>query len=134
MFEKALEEKLKRIFHVKKVVYDQPGESREQDCIFIEVEQARNRVSDARFLSRVNGNLIIFGRSKELPFGFFSKAIAEADLELTHDIAFFDFELNSKYFRDLVQRTVSFVYFFDSQYDPDVGSITSMTTDIEVTP
>ena len=74
---------------------------------------------------------MMFGNAEKLPFGFFSKAIKNADDEDTRDLFFFDLENNSRVFRNIVQRGFSFVYFFDSQYDPKVGSITSV--DITVT-
>ena len=131
MFEKTLETKLKDIFDVKKVVYDQPGESEEQECIFIEIEQSRNHVKDKRFIARVNGTLTIVGSSEKMPYGFFSKKIDEAKPAVKRDLAFFNLERNTRVFRNIVQRTADFTFFFNGQYDPNIGSITSVTTNIE---
>lgn len=126
MFEKQLENQLKAIFGVKKVTYDTPGETAEQDCLFVEVENSWNTFKDGRSLSKVTGNAVLFAQNDKVSFGFFSKAIAKASPSLTRNFAFFDFEENTKRFRNLVQRSFSFVYFFDSQYDPETGSITSV--------
>lgn len=131
MFEKELADKFKAIFPVKKVTYDTPGESREQDCLFIEVEEPKFTFKDGRAIATVTGNAVMFGRNEDLKFGFFSKAIAGAPAALTKDLFFSDFESNTQRFRDIVQRGFSFTYFFNSQYDPAIGTITSVDVNIE---
>ena len=126
MFEKELEAKFKGIFGVKKVTYDEPGESQEQGCIFVEIETSHNKIQDGRAKARVEGTGIMFGPNDKMPFGFFSKRIAKADLALTKDLFFYDFEENTKRYQNIVQRKFSFVYFFNGQYDPDTGSITEV--------
>lgn len=133
MFEKELADKFKAIFQMEKVTYDTPGDSREQKCLFIEIENSKPTFKDGKELAMVTGNAVVFSRNEEIPFGFFAKAIARADKALTKDLFFFDFEANTQRFRDIVQRGFSFVYFFDSQYDPDIGTITSVTTTVEET-
>lgn len=124
--EDTLQAQLKAIFNVAKVVFDSPGDSQEQGCIFIEVEKSWNTFKDGRAISKVTGNAIMFGQNDKLTLGFFSKAIEQAPKSQTKNFFFFDFEENTKRFRNIVQRSVSFVYFFDSQYDPETGSITSV--------
>jgi hypothetical protein len=131
MFETELSNKLKAIFSVKKISYDAPGESQEQDCLFIEIEEPKFSFKDGRIKAMVTGNAIMFGRNEDLKFGFFSKAIAGASKDLTKDLFFSDFESNTQRFRDIVQRGFSFTYFFNSQYDPAIGTITSVDTNIE---
>lgn len=131
MFENELAEKFKQIFAVEKVTYDTPGESREQKTLWVEIEQPKFSFKDGRVKAMVTGNAVIFGRNDALTFGFFAKAIANAPAELTKDLFFSDFEMNTQRFRDIVQRGFSFTYFFDSQYDPAIGTITSVTTTVE---
>ncbi len=126
MFEAALKEKFLKIFNVKKVTYDQPSDSQEQECIFVEIEESRNTIKDGRALARVTGNGVMFGNNAKLPFAFFSKHIAQADSDDTKDLFFFDFEKNTKRYQNIVQRSFSFIYFYDAQYDPDTGEITSI--------
>jgi len=38
MFEKELADKFKAIFDVKEVTYDEPGDSREQNILWVEIE------------------------------------------------------------------------------------------------
>ena len=130
--EDVLSEVLMRIFQVKKVTYAEPGESEEQDCIFVEIEDAPFKVSDAKVTAKVTGKLYINGQSDKLPFGFFSKAIAAAVFADVKPFYFYNFEQNTKRFANLVQRSVSFIYFFSSQYDPELGTITSIDTTVTI--
>lgn len=131
MFEKELADKFKAIFALEKITYDTPGESREQDTLFIEIENSLNTIKDGKAVAKVTGNAVIFQKNSAVPFGFFSKAIARAPAALTKDLFFFDIESNTQRFRDIVQRGFSFVYFFSGQFDPAIGTITSVTTTVE---
>lgn len=131
MFEKALEDKFKKIFELKKVSYDEPGDAREQECLFIEVETSRNQIKDGRQKARVTGSAVMFGPNDKIPFGFFSKKIKQADPDDTRALFFFDIEVNTRRYQNIVQRGFSFVYFFDAQYDPDVGEIEEIEMDVE---
>lgn len=131
MFEKELADKFKAIFGVDKVTFDTPGESREQSCLFIEIENCKNSIKDGKAMGMATGNAVIFQKHSAIPFGFFQKAIARAPASLTKDLFFFDIESNTQRFRDIVQRGFSFTYFFNSQYDPPTGTITSVTTTVE---
>lgn len=126
MFEKELADRLKKIFGVQKVSYDEPGESKEQKCLFVEIETSRNRIKAGVEHARVTGKIILFATAEQVPFGFFSKGIAAATKEMTAPLYFFDFEENTRLYQNIVQRSVSFVYFFTGQYDPDVGTLTEV--------
>src|SRR5688572_6573931 len=123
MFEKSLEDKLKKIFDLDKVTYDRPSESQEQEAVFIQVENANCRVKDGRQLARVTGTLRVFARSEHLPYGYFAKKISEADASLTKNFFFYDFEENAGTYRDIVERSLGFLFLFDSQHDPEMGEI-----------
>lgn len=131
MFEKKLKEDLQKIFGVKKVDFDQPGDAREQECLFVEIDSSKNVIKDGRQLARVEGSAFIFGNSEKLPFGFYSRAIKQASINLTKNFFFYDMDANTKMFKNIVQRGFSFVYFYDAQYDPEHGSITSITLSVE---
>ena len=131
MFETELKEKFQKIFELKKVTFDAPGESNEQDCLFIEVEHSKNVIKDGVVKAMVSGNCLMYSQNEKLPFGFFSKAIKQADQSLTKDLFFYEIESNNQRYRNLIKRGFSFVYFFSSQYDPKIGSITSVETNVE---
>lgn len=128
--EDSLREKLEAIFKVKKISFNEPGESREQDCLFISIDDSRPKISDNKCRYRISGRCLIYGRNDKVKIGFFSKAISQADADLTKDFFFHDFESNTKTYGEIVQRGFSFVYFFTEQYDPDTGDLTSLTTEV----
>lgn len=127
MFEKTLKDNLKKIFDLPRVTFDQPGESQEQDTLFVSVESSKNSIRDKRQIARVQGRLRVFTQNDKIPFGFLSKRIQEADPALTLPFFFFEFEENQPVYQNLVERSVGFVFFFDSQYDPEIGSMNSIT-------
>jgi hypothetical protein len=133
--EQELKELFEKIFQVAKVTFDtwDPADEsvREQKCLFIEIQNARNGFRNGRQISLVTGSAMIVARTEELPIGFFSKAIEQAPAELTKDLFFFDFETNNRRFRDIVARGFSFQYFFNSQYDPATGTIESVDVTVE---
>ena len=127
MFEKQLESKFLKIFNCKKVTFDQPGQSQEQEVLFVEIEVAKNIVKDGQVVSKISGSASMFGNNDKLTFGYFSKRIAKSDPEDTKSLFFYDIESNTKRYQNVVQRGFSFIYFFNSQYDPETGSIDSVT-------
>lgn len=129
MFEASLSDKLKRIFDLDKVTYASPSESQEQECIFIEIESAKNQIKDKRQVSRVLGKIRVFASSDKLPYGYFSKKIQAANTSDTRELFFYEIEENHGTFQNICERSLSFVYFYDSQYDPEQGTITSIEFD-----
>ncbi len=126
MFEKTLKDKLTKIFDLDKVTYDKPSDSQEQECVFIEVESANCKLADARQIARVKGVLHVFANTDKLPYGYFTKKIAEADPEDVKSLFFFDFEENKGTYRNITERSIGFLYLFDSQFDPAIGTITEV--------
>lgn len=126
MFEKSLKDKFTRIFDFKKVTYDMPGESEEQECIFIEIDSTNAAIKDGRQFCKVTGKAHVFAQNDKLPGGYFAKRIKLSDLDDTRDLFFYDLEQNVRVFQNIVRRSFSFVYFFNSQYDPETGTITSV--------
>ena len=132
MFEKELEAKFKKIFGLKKATYAIPApEAREQDCLFIEIEDSKNTIKDGMAFARVTGRAFLFSQGEKLPFGFFSKKIEKADNADTKDLFFSDFESNTRYFQNLVQRGFNFLFLFRGQYDPETGEINEINFSVE---
>lgn len=127
MIEKVLKERLLRIFDLKKVSFDLAGDSQEQECLFVEVSRSNFRVVDAREIGQVVGTIRVFAQSEKIPMGFFAKAISEAP-RLDTSGFFFGPEETVGRFMNIVERKLDFTFLFDSQYDPSIGTITSLTT------
>lgn len=124
MFEATLKDHLEKIFDMR-ATFDTPGDSMEQERIFIQVTQVLGRVVDGRQIARVVGNLRVFAQIDKMPFGYFAKRIAAAAPELTRHI-FFEREETQGTHRNIVEHTVPFTFLFDSQYDPPRGQITTL--------
>lgn len=133
MFRKSLEASLKNIFDLPKVTYDQPSEEREQDCIFVSITDVKTTFKelDKKALCRATGELTVYAQNNKLPFGFFQKKIKSAQNSDTINFFFYNVEENLKYFGNLVERKCNFIYFYSTQYDPDVDLIESVELDVE---
>jgi hypothetical protein len=117
MFETELSEKLKTIFDFDKVKFETPSDMREQEVLFVEIEQAKNTIKDKQQLSLVTGTITVLANQDKLPYGYFSKKIHEASHDLTKDFFFYDFENNSSVYRNIVSRSLSFNYIYKGQYN-----------------
>ncbi len=126
MFEATLEAQLKRIFKLEKVTFDTPGESQEQEGLFVAVKTAKTRIRDGREIALVQGTLHIFANAEKLKYGYFSKSLDQARPADTKKLFFFNFEENLGTRGNICERSLDFLYFFDGQYDPALGSITSV--------
>ncbi len=121
-----MQEQLKRILDLDKVTFDIPGESQEQEAAFIQVETAQTRLVDKRQIARVTGTLRIFANSEKMPYGYLSKQLAKAASSDTRSWTFHKFDENRGTYRNIVERLATFTYLFDSQFDPSLGTITSV--------
>jgi hypothetical protein len=126
VFKATLEAQLKRIFRLEKVTFDTPGESQEQEGLFVAVSKCKTKVKDGREIALVQGTIHIFSNADKLKYGFFSKALDQARPADTKKLFFFNFEENRGTFRNICERSLDFLYFFDGQFDPALGSITSV--------
>lgn len=125
--EKELLDKLKRVFDIGKASMDTISDSKEQNCLFIEVQSSRYNYRDLKVTGRMSGLVTLFAPGDKLPFGYFAKRIQQADVDDTIDLFFYDLEENRLVMKNIVERTCRFVYFFNGQFDPEVGTITSIT-------
>lgn len=139
MFKKEMQEKLKAIFGVSKVTFSSPGQSLEQDCIFVEIDNCKANTGQGVASARVSGSISIFSQYEKLPFGFFSKRIQQADPRHTKAFFFFDTDVEKQISptsaeaptQNIAERRASFVYLYSAQYDPNQGEITSLVADVE---
>lgn len=136
MFRSDLKRRLEGIFGME-ATFDEASDEFEQDKIFIEVEVSRSRVSGAKGgleTARVVGTMVVYSQANKLPFGFFAKKVSQAKAELTKPLFFYDFDVDlpdsPARLVNIHERRTSFVFLYDSQYDPSKGSLTSLDTTI----
>ena len=134
MFKKELKNKLSQIFGLKKTTFDAPGESFEQDTLFIEISSAQSKVTQSRETAKVEGQIVVYSQGDKLPYGFFNKRIEQADPSLTRDFMFFNMDQNvansPARIQNIYERRCSFVYLYSAQYDPSQGSLTSIELEV----
>lgn len=134
MFKKELTERLKNIFEIKKVSFDEPSDSYEQDVLFVSVSNSRERVSKDKVTARVDGILRIYTRNDKLLYGFFTKAIERAKASDKDNLFFFgeqDVQSSPARMINLQERIINFNFLFSTQYDPDKGELTSLEVECQ---
>lgn len=127
MIEQQLQKDIKELFEFKQVTLDAPSESLEQDKLFVEVEQNDTRLKDGLMTGRLRGRIKCYASNDKIPFGYFNKKIQEHKT-LSNKFVFFEIDRNNPIFRDKVERSVGFIYFFSGQYDPDLGTLNTLKT------
>lgn len=133
MFRKELKQKLKDIFEVKKVTFDLPGDeidsqvvTPEQEVLFVDIQDSKSSVKDGKVIARVEGIGKMYGPVENLTYGFIPKRIQQAGHDKTKDFFFYNTEENRGRFVNVIERTFRFRFFYSSQYDPEVGTMTSI--------
>lgn len=130
MFRRELAEKLKAIFGVEKVSFDEPGDSFEQDTLFVEILESQSNTGQGRATAKVNGAIVMYSQHNKLPYGFFNKRLQNADPALTKPFFFFDIDVDAQNsparLQNISERRASFVYLYSAQYDPNQGQLTSV--------
>lgn len=136
MFRKELEDNLKKIFGFEKVSLNAPSDSFEQDTLFVQIDQPNTRTSEGKVYAKVYGQLIVFSQHDKLTYGFFNKRIEKADVALTKKFFFYDTDVNvensNARMQNIHERRTSFVFFFTAQYDPKLGTLTTLELEEEV--
>ncbi len=137
MFRKDLLRRLEAIFQFDKTTMLAASDAYEQDTLFVEILSSRSRVSGANGgteTARVVGTLIVFSQEDRLPYGFFTKRIEQAAADLKAPLFFYDIDVDDvespARLQNLHERRTSFLFLYDSQYDPDRGSLTSLTLSV----
>lgn len=125
-FDQILASRIQKIFDLKRVTYDRPSEHMEQECAFLEIRNVRARVRDGRETAQVQGMLHVLAQAEKMPMGYLAKRIDAAEPADKRDF-FFQTEESRGTFRNIVERSLEFVFLYDAQYDPDQGQLTAVT-------
>jgi hypothetical protein len=131
LFKKELQRKLEQIFQLQKTTFDTPSDSFEQDTLFIQISNTKQRISDKQIHFRVSGNLTVYSRKSAFPFGFFNTKldqVKDSALRKGFYLVNGDNEIDSAAsFVDVHERRTGFVFTYSAQYDPNQGQMTSLT-------
>lgn len=139
MFRADLKRRLEGIFDFEKTTYNAVSEEYEQDTLFIEIAYSRSRVSGkdgGRETARVGGTIVVYSQDNRLTYGFFIKRIEQAAAELKAPLFFYDIDVDDPASPareiNIHERRTSFVFLYDSQYDPDKGSLTELDLTLNI--
>jgi hypothetical protein len=137
VFRNAMKAELKRIFGVKSVRFEAADqENPEQDTLFVEVTDVKPRpYGKDRIACKVTGSLILYSQAERTTYGFFAKRIEQAASADARKYFFgreIDVQDSPAREQNLHEKQLPFTYLSDSQYDPDRGEITSLTTSIDM--
>lgn len=127
MFKKDLQERLERIFQLRKTTLSAPSDDFEQDTLFVEINEARAKVYSGRIRARVTGVLIVYAQVSKLPYGYFQKKIELA--ELSDKSPFFFYEIDNDVasspsrIQNIHERRINFTYVHEMQFDPSKGKL-----------
>jgi len=125
-FESELKRRFQEIFRMKNTTFDMPGESQEQETLFIQVQESNPKISPKKEIYFVKGTGIVFAEVEKMPAGYLAKAIQKAPHELTKDFSFHKVDQSQETFRNIVRRSFDFVFLYSRQYDPNQGELTSV--------
>lgn len=131
MFREELATKLKAIFGFDKVTFNAPGESFEQDTLFVEVHECPSRVAGKKITAKVTGGLVVHSQAEKLPFGFFTRRMEKAASSLTTNLFLFDADrdvaTSPARSVNLTERRCRFVYLYSAQHDPNKGQMNEIS-------
>ncbi len=106
-----------------------------EDTLFIEVTDCKSRATEGKAFAHVKGELVIFSQNNKLPYGFFSKRVHQATAELHKSLFFFemdrDIQASQARMLNIHERRCSFVFLFETQYDPKHGAMTTIDFDVK---
>lgn len=131
MFRAELTAKLKGIFGVAKVTFDEPGESYEQDCIFVQLlDTPKFNTGQGKATAKVVGAIVMYSERNKLPYGFFNRKIEQAEKALKEGFFFYQIDVDAANsparLLNISERRTSFVYLYSAQYDPNQGEMTQV--------
>lgn len=127
--ETQLKEDLAIVFKPQKVTFGQPSDIKEQQVLFINIEETKTTFKKKKKRYRIEGKATMFAQSDKMPADYFGTCIMESPKAINARFFFSEIDANTKYYQNLVQRDVSFIYFYETQYDPETGLITSVTVE-----
>lgn len=133
MFKKEMIKHLEAIFKFKKTTFDAYSDEFEQDTLFVEVQDCKERVTKDGVAIKVVGDLIYFGQVDKIKYGKMIKLIEEANAIDKNPFFFYDIDRQNVSSQarmvNIAERRISFNFFYLGPYDPDKGEITSLEMD-----
>lgn len=126
MFRPKLEECLKAIFELDKVIYGNIAEGSEQNAIYVSINSVKSIPADGKYYFRVNGTLGINAEAVNYKYGYLKERCRLADKKFTKYFGFssIDNNVNFAVYDDFfVKPTLDFTFRISLPYNPPAGKI-----------
>lgn len=127
MFRPKLEECLKGIFELDRVIYGNIHEGSEQNAIYVSIHQVKTSPADGKCYFRVNGTLGINAEAVNYKYGYLKERCKLANKKFTKYFGFAsnDNNVNFSIYDDLfVKPTLDFTFRVSIPWNPPSGKIT----------
>lgn len=127
MFRSKLEECLKGIFEVNKVIYGDVNLGDEQNAVYVDISTVKPCPAQGGYYFRVNGKLGIVAEAVNYKWGYLKSRCQLADKKYTQYFGFSSIEENpnfGSYNDKFVKPTVNFTFRITLPYNPPAGKIT----------
>lgn len=125
MYQKQLEEDLKKIFKTKAVRFCRAEGLLEQDVLCVDITAQRIGAQEGKAWARVSGTVAVRGTNKKNPSGFLAKKVAQADPQVLARFWFASGEtpVNIPIEWEIKAYKLDFTYFYQEEYAPVKGII-----------
>lgn len=126
MFRPKLEQCLKGIFEVDRVIYENVAEGAEQNAVYVSITNIKTSPKDGQCYFRVNGTLGINAEAVNYTYGYLKQRCKLADKSLTKYFGFAsnDNNVNFAVYDDFyVKPTLDFTFRVSIPWNPPVGKI-----------
>lgn len=125
MYQKQLEEDLKKIFKTKAVRFCRAEGLLEQDVLCVDITAQRIGAQEGKAWARVSGTVAVRGTNKKNPSGFLAKKVAQADPQVLARFWFASGEtpVNIPIEWEIKAYKLEFTYFYQEEYAPVKGII-----------
>lgn len=126
MFRAKLEECLKGIFELEKVIYGNVSEGSEQNAIYVAINQVKTSPANGDCYFRVNGTIGINAESVNYKYGYLKERCKLAPNKYTKYFGFASNDNNvnfSIYEDNFVKPTLDFTFRISIPWNPPSGKI-----------
>lgn len=126
MFRPKLEECLKGIFEVDRVIYGSIAEGSEQNAVYVSITNIKTSPKDGECYFRVNGTLGINAEAVNYKYGYLKQRCRLAPKELTRYFGFAsnDNNINFAVWDDnYIKPTIDFTFRVSIPWNPPIGKI-----------
>jgi hypothetical protein len=116
---KILEQKIKELFGVSKVIFDAFTIGKEQEAIFCDIDGITTKISSGKKSLLITGTLCICAIRERVPLGFFNEKMSlaknESEFKVLSSETPIQFQNNNDFF---IKNEVGFVYKTVRDFNP----------------